>query len=174
MKNTERRQLILELLMQDKKAVSGDELSDRFDVSRQIIVKDIKCLREEGHEILSTHFGYVLRMIPRDRRDFKVKHTTEQTEAELKLIVSLGGTIENVYVWHKVYGKIEAHLGIFSMIQIKDFLEGVRMGKSTELMNITGGYHYHTVKAEDEESLNRIEAALKEHGYLVPEDENKD
>lgn len=170
MKNTERRKLILDLLMQDKKAISGDELSERFDVSRQIIVKDIKCLREEGHEILSTHFGYVLRMIPRDRRDFKVKHSTEQTEDELKLIVSLGGTVENVYVWHKVYGKIEAHLGIFSMIQIKDFIEGVRTGKSTELMNITGGYHYHTVKAENEEVLDKIEQALRDNGYIVPEE----
>ena len=170
MKNTERRKLILDLLMQDKKAISGDELSERFDVSRQIIVKDIKCLREEGHEILSTHFGYVLRMIPRDRRDFKVKHSTEQTENELKLIVSLGGTVENVYVWHKVYGKIEAHLGIFSMIQIKDFIEGVRTGKSTELMNITGGYHYHTVKAENEEALDKIEQALRDNGYIVPEE----
>lgn len=169
MKNTERRKYILDLLMQDKRAISGDELSERFDVSRQIIVKDIKCLREEGHEILSTHFGYVLRMIPRNCRDFKVKHTTEETEEELKLIVSLGGTVENVYVWHKVYGKIEAHLGIFSMTQIKDFMEGVRTGKSTELMNITGGYHYHTVKAENEEALDRIEKALKDNGFIVLE-----
>lgn len=29
--------------------------------------------------------------------------------------------------------------------------------------------NYHTVKVEDKEALNRIERALKENGYIVPE-----
>ena len=49
------------------------------------------------------------------------------------------------------------------------FLEGVRTGKSSELMNITGGYHYHTVRAESEEVLDKIEKELKEQNYIVPE-----
>ena len=75
----------------------------------------------------------------------------------------------DVFVWHKVYGKLSAYLNIFSRLHIKQFIEGVRSGKSTELMNITGGYHYHTVRAESEEILDRIEKALDEKNYIAPE-----
>ena len=51
----------------------------------------------------------------------------------------------------------------------KQFMEGVRTGQSSELMHITGGYHYHTVRAESEAVLDRIEAALNERNYIVPE-----
>lgn len=36
-------------------------------------------------------------------------------------------------------------------------------------MNITGGYHYHTVRAEREEILDRIEYALNSKGFIAPE-----
>ena len=106
---------------------------------------------------------------PLSERVFKVRHTTEQTEDELSCIVDLGGTVVDVFVWHKVYGKIEATLNIFSRMHVKQFLEGVRMGQSTELMHITGGYHYHTVRADNEAVLDLIEAALSEKNYIVPE-----
>jgi hypothetical protein len=76
-------------------------------------------------------------------------------------------TVENVYVWHKVYGKIEASLNIYSVEQVKEFIEGVRSGKSTELMNITGGYHYHTVRADSEDILDAVETVLMREGFLV-------
>ena len=72
-------------------------------------------------------------------------------------------------MWHKVYGKMTAPLNISSRLHIAQFLEGVRTGKSSELMNITGGYHYHTVKADSEDVLNRIESALQEKGFIAPE-----
>ena len=169
MKKNERRRQITELLIASEEAISGEELSLRFGVSRQIIVNDISALRESGYEIVATHYGYVLQTSPKKMRDFKVKHTTEQTEDELSLIVGLGGTVENVYVWHRVYGRIESALNIFSKSQIKQFIDGVRSGKSTELMNITGGYHYHTVRADSEDVLDKIELALRENGYIVPE-----
>jgi len=106
---------------------------------------------------------------PLKERVFKVRHTTKETEDELSCIVDLGGTVVDVFVWHKVYGKIEAALNIFSKLHIKQFLEGVRTGQSTELMHITGGYHYHTVRADSEAVLDSIEAALKERNYVVPE-----
>jgi len=122
-----------------------------------------------GFEILSTNQGYVIQKSPLSERVFKVRHTTEQTEDELSCIVELGGTVVDVFVWHKVYGKIEAALNIFSRMHIKQFLEGVRTGQSTELMHITGGYHYHTVRADNEATLDRIEAALNQKNYIVPE-----
>ena len=169
MKASERRKAIIEALLEKKTAVNGTELAQRFGVSRQIIVSDISALKAEGNDIQSTHNGYV--MIRADVVDkvFKVRHTKDQTEDELETIISLGGTVDNVYVWHKVYGRIEASLGISTHGQIERFMEGVRSGKSTELMNITGGYHYHTVRAESEFVLDRIENVLKEKNYIVPE-----
>jgi hypothetical protein len=86
------------------------------------------------------------------------------------VLVDLGGTVVDVSVRHNVYGKMEAQLNIFSRHQVKQFIEGVRMGKSTELMNITGGYHYHTVRADSEDVLDKIEKALKDKNYIIPED----
>ena len=100
-------------------------------------------------------------------RVFKLKHTTEQTEEELTTIVDLGGTIVDVFVWHKVYGRISATLNIFSKLHVKQFLEGVRTGKSSELMNITGGYHYHTVRAESESILDKIGETLQAKNYIA-------
>ncbi len=167
MKVNERRKAIVNLLLMSKIPVSGGELSKNFNVSRQIIVQDITVLKGLGYEIFSTHYGYVLQKSPLVERVFKLKHTTEQTEDELNTIVDLGGTVVDVFVWHKVYGKISAVINIFSRLHVKQFLEGVRTGKSTELMNITGGYHYHTIRAESDETLDKIEQELKNKNYIV-------
>lgn len=169
MKADDRRKEIVNLLLSERSPISGGELSKRFGVSRQIIVQDILLLKAAGFEILSTHHGYVIHQTPLAERVFKVRHTTEQTEDELNLIVDLGGTVVDVFVWHKVYGKVEAKLNIFSRLHVRQFIEGVRSGKSTELMNITGGYHYHTIRAESEEILDQIGKALDDRKYIVPE-----
>ena len=169
MKVAERRKAIVNLLLSSKEPISGGELARQFDISRQIIVQDITVLKGTGYDILSTSQGYVLQRSPLAERVFKVKHTSEQTEDELTCIVELGGTVVDVFVWHKVYGKIEAALNIFSPMHVKQFMEGVRTGKSTELMHVTGGYHYHTVRADNDEVLDRIETALNEKNYIVPE-----
>ena len=169
MKAAERRKAIVNLLLSANGPVSGSELAKQFDISRQIIVQDITVLKGTGYDILSTNQGYVMQRSPLPERVFKVRHTTEQTEDELSCIVELGGTVVDVFVWHKVYGRIEAALNIFSPMHIRQFLEGVRMGQSTELMHITGGYHYHTVRAESVAVLDRIEAVLCKKNYIVPE-----
>lgn len=169
MKAHDRRCAIANLLLSENKAVSGSELAEKFGVSRQIIVQDITILKNSGYDILSTHNGYIIQASPLKERVFKLYHTTEQTEDELNLIVDLGGTVADVFVWHKVYGRVTAKLNIFSRLHVKQFIEGVRTGKSTELMNITGGYHYHTVRAESEEILDKIGKALEERGYIAPE-----
>ncbi len=172
MKAADRRKAIVNLLLSSTEAVSGGKLSEEFGVSRQIIVQDITVLKGSGYDILSTHNGYIIQKSPLKERVFKVYHTTEETEDELNTIVNLGGTVVDVFVWHKVYGKIAAPLNIFSSLHIKQFIEGVRSGKSTELMNITGGYHYHTIRADSEEILDRIRNSLEAHGYIVQEKQN--
>ena len=169
MKAADRRKAIVNMLLSSTEPISGGKLSDEFGVSRQIIVQDITVLKGSGYGILSTHNGYIIQQSPLKERVFKMYHTTEQTEDELTTIVNLGGTVVDVFVWHKVYGKMTAALNIFSPLHIKQFIEGVRSGKSTELMNITGGYHYHTVRAESEQMLDEIERALKSKSYIAPE-----
>ena len=171
MKAKERRAAIAMLLLAEQKAITGDALSERYGVSRQIIVQDIAYLREQGYEILPTHNGYVMKKTPLVERTVKVKHTTEQTEDELSCIVACGASVADVYVWHKVYGKICVPLNIFTQAHVDQFMEGVRSGKSVELMHITGGQHYHTVRAESEEILNNVEKVLAERHYLIAEAE---
>ena len=169
MKADERRKEIVNLMMSEQKAISGGQLSEKLGVSRQIIVRDISVLKAAGYDILSTHNGYLMQNSPFAERVFKVYHTKEQTEAELNTIVDLGGMVVDVFVWHRVYGKMTAPLNISSRHHIAQFLEGVRTGKSTELMNVTGGYHYHTVRAETEEILDKIEKTLSSMNCIVPE-----
>ncbi|MBE7036650.1 MAG: transcription repressor NadR [Ruminococcaceae bacterium] len=169
MKAVQRRKEIANYMMTEHKAISGTMLSEKFGVSRQIIVQDISALKTDGYKILSTHNGYIMQTTPLPERVFKVFHTREQTEDELTTIIDFGGTVADVFVWHKVYGKISAPLNISSRHHVIQFLEGVRTGKSSELMNVTGGYHYHTVRAETEEILDKIEKALNSMNYIVPE-----
>lgn len=169
MKAAERRKKLIQIVMSEKQAISGSKLSELLGVSRQIIVQDVSALKADGYDILSTHAGYIVNGTPLKERVYKVFHTGEQTERELTTIIDLGGTVADVFVWHKVYGKMSATLNISSRYHIAQFIEGVRTGKSSELMNITGGYHYHTVLAESEDILDSIEQALKLENFIVPE-----
>jgi len=170
MKAEERRKRIADcLLASSDKAVTGSMLSELLGASRQIIVQDIAVLRASGYDIISTHQGYIIKDSPLCERVFKVRHTSDETEDELTCIVNLGGTVVDVFVWHKVYGRIEAKLNIFSPRSVELFMDGIKSGKSSELMHVTSGYHYHTVRADSNEVLDRIEALLRERGYIVPE-----
>ena len=169
-KGEERRRNIIGLLTAKGGAYAGGDLAEKLKVSRQIIVHDISLLREEGYEIVSTHTGYVLKSFPQKERIFKVHHTSEQTKDELLTIVALGGTVIDVHVDHKVYGKVSAVLNLFSERGVDRFIEEIKSGKSSELMHITAGYHYHSVRAKTEEILDGIEKALEEKGYLVKDE----
>ena len=169
MDTRERRNEIIRLITESETPLSGSALAKMLGVSRQIIVGDIALLKASGHDIISTSRGYIVSDPKACIRVFKLHHTDEQTEDELNTIVDLGGTVVDVFVWHRVYGKIEAKLNISSRLGVAKCVEGLRSGKSVALMNITSGYHYHTVKAESEETLDLIEHALKEKDYIAPE-----
>ena len=68
---------------------------------------------------------------------------------------------------HKLYGRMQAPLNISSRRNITSFMNNMKSGKSTPLMRITSNYHYHTVEADSEETLDLIEQALRERGYLI-------
>ena len=79
MRAVERRKEIVNLLLSQQTPISGSSLSEKFQVSRQIIVQDISVLKESGHEILSTHNGYMIQSTNLKERVFKLRHTTHQT-----------------------------------------------------------------------------------------------
>ena len=167
MTGSDRRQELLKNIKESDRPVSGSKLAKDYDVSRQVIVQDIALLRASGYDIISTNRGYVLEGQTCAERVFKVRHTDEQLETELCTIVDLGGQVKNVMVNHKVYGHIEAELGITSRRKVKEFLADIESGKSTPLKNITSDYHYHTVTADSEETLGMIEEELRKLGFLV-------
>ena len=168
MHGAERRKKILELLRASDAPLSGGALGTATGVSRQVVVQDIALLRTEGYAITATARGYVLDEPNAPTRRFKVCHTNEQTEDELNTIVDLGGCVIDVMINHRVYGKMTAPLNIKSRRDVQAFMRDIHSGKSMPLLNVTSGYHFHTVSAEQQEILDEIEAALREKGYLAP------
>ena len=167
MNGEERRENILKALRASDGPVSGSHLASRFHVSRQVIVQDVALIRASGHNVISMARGYVLQENRRCTRVFKVIHTDEQVRDELQTIVDLGGTVEDVFIYHRVYGVIRGKLGISSRRGIDEYMENVTSGSSHLLMNTTSGYHYHTVTADSEKTLDLIQKTLGGKGYLA-------
>lgn len=166
MKAEERRSEILSYVSNAGKPVSAGVLSAKFGVSRQVIVQDIAILRAEGSAVTSTRFGYVVKS-PRPQRVIKCRHTLEELTDEGEIIISLGGRVENIFVNHRVYGRISADISLSNMTDVEELYRSLISGASKPLMSVTDGYHYHTVSAESEDILDKIEAKLREAGYLV-------
>ena len=166
MKSVERREKILELISKSEKPVSGTMLAERTGVSRQVIVGDIASLKEDGCDIIATSRGYIL---SRAERVYKVVHTDEDIEKELRAIVDNGGEVKNVFVWHKIYGRIEGELNISTAADVTEYMKSLKNGRSSPLKNVTSGYHYHTVYADSEAVLDKIEVVLKDMGFLCNE-----
>ena len=163
----ERREQILKILNKSKKPIAGTDLAKQFEVSRQVIVQDIALIRANGVDVTATNKGYVIQEAKMVSRVFKVIHTDAQVEEELNLYVDYGAKVEDVFVFHKVYGIIRADMNIKSRREVRKYLEDISSGKSTTLMNLTSNYHYHTIVAEDEQTLDLIQKELKEKGFLA-------
>ena len=167
MNGAQRRKKILQLIQEAQTPISGGALGKATGVSRQAVVQDIALLRTEGHPIVATARGYLLNQPDEAVRLFKVYHTNERTEEELLTIVDLGGCVVDVMVNHRAYGKISAPLAIRCRRDVQIFMERIRTGKSTPLLNITSGYHFHHVSAESEEILDEIQAELEKKKFLA-------
>lgn len=163
----DRRKQILAMIRGASKPLSGGALGRETGVSRQVVVQDIALLRTEGYPIVATARGYILNEPKQAVRLFKVHHTNEQTEDELTTIVDLGGCILDVMVNHRIYGKMSAALNIKNRRDVQKFMDNLKTGKSTPLLNVTSGYHFHHVSAEQEEILDEIEEALKKKEFLA-------
>ena len=167
MSGQERREEIIKIIKNSSKPVAGTDLAKELGVSRQVIVQDMALIRANGIEVMATNRGYVIQESKGVSRVFKVIHTNEQVEDELNLFVDLGAKVEDVFVYHKVYGVIKATLNIKSRRDVKTYMDGISSGKSTNLLNLTSNYHYHTITAEDEQTIDLIQDELNKKGFLA-------
>lgn len=170
MEGEERREKIRKLLGTSANPVSGAELAKTMGVSRQVIVQDIALLRAMDKNILSTNKGYIIYNpdpgSTRVKRTIAVKHEDKDMQEELYLVVDCGGTVLDVVVEHDVYGQLTGELILKNRRDVDDFIEKINNSRSQSLLTLTGGNHFHTIEADDEAVLRRIEDKLKERGFL--------
>ncbi|MDE6505494.1 MAG: transcription repressor NadR [Clostridia bacterium] len=167
MKAEIRRKEILSLIGNSENPVPANVLAERFAVSRQVIVQDIAILRANGYDITATNRGYVLNSKAQCTRVFKCRHSFEQIVDEGALVIESGGRIEDIFVNHRIYGRIAARLDLYNRMHVEELYRSLVSGASKPLMSVTDGYHYHTVSADSEEVLNEIEVKLRKAGFLI-------
>lgn len=168
MKASARREKILARLEGLSYPISATALANELGVSRQVIVGDIAILRAEGKSILSLARGYMLEKKTFSERALKLYHSDEDVEKELNLIVDHGAEVVDVFVYHRSYGLLRARMDIKSRLDVARFLDDIKSGKSSLLKNVTSGYHYHTIRADSERTLDLVEGALEKNGFLAP------
>lgn len=170
MDGEQRRKEIIRLLETGCEPVSGAALAKRFGVSRQVIVQDIALLRATDKTILSTNKGYLIygeHHRNMCRRTVAVKHTDAQMKDELYTLVDAGTRVLDVVVEHDVYGQIAADLMIASRRDVDEFIARIFANRAKPLKELTCDTHFHTLEAENEETLDEAEKRLKEKGYLL-------
>lgn len=168
MSSKERRENILRLLNEEGKPIKGSCLAKNYDVTRQVIVKDIAILRAGGENIIATPDGYTI--IKKDSyiRDIIVtKHEEKRIEEEIQIVIKYGGTVEDVIVTHPVYGEIKAMIMVRNLNDLNKFMERCKNEHSVPLSMLTKGSHMHTISAIDKETLKLIKRELKEKGFLI-------
>ncbi|ADL12604.1 transcription repressor NadR [Acetohalobium arabaticum] len=165
----ERREEILNLLLTKEKPITGSDLAERFDVSRQAIVQDVALLRAKGEEILATSQGYV---VPQQNskmvvRTIACKHNGDEIRGELETVIKYGGRVKDVIVEHPIYGELKGFLMVQSKEDLNTFMKKYKQDSVKPLLTLTEGVHLHTIEALNEEVLNLIEEKLEEKGYLL-------
>lgn len=163
-----REQLLLQLTGQEK-PISASKFAKQFDVSRQVIVGDVALLRAAGYEIMATARGYLLKNSDSENgieRKIVCQHAPDQTEAELRAIVELGGEVIDVIVEHPLYGELQGGLHIKTLADVDNFVTAYQKNPASLLSALTDGIHLHTIRCQDEEQLERIKAALADQNIL--------
>lgn len=166
MEAARRRERILDRLTAATSPVPAALLGSELGVSRQIVVSDVALLRASGQAIRATNRGYVLGPpSTRPRRIFHVQHGTDLVGAELGAVVDAGGTLLDVSISHAVHGRVTVAQVVRDHEDITRLLSQMR--DAPLLPELTGGDHFHTVEADDEDTLDAVGAALDALGILA-------
>ena len=171
MDSQERRESIIEILKEEKAPIKGTDLSEKFQVSRQVIVQDIALLRARGENILATPNGYIIPSTYESDKLIKkivsIHEGYKEMEDELELIVDMGGKVLDVIVDHPLYGEIKSPIEISNRHEVMKFMENIKRKNAEPLSSLTGGIHIHTLEVNDEESFKRIKEELGRKKYLI-------
>lgn len=166
-----RRRSILEDLRRTDAAISGASLAKKYDVSRQIIVRDISILKSQKYEVVSTSKGYVYQPAAEKGRPVKrviaCRHKFSEMEDELSLILDNGAMIDDVSIDHPVYGELVGELMIEDAEELQSFLKLMDSNKSRMLADLTDNVHLHTISAHTEKILDNAVEDLRRHGFLL-------
>lgn len=166
----QRRHLLLQWLKETSEPITGSELARRTQVSRQVIVQDISLLKAKNEPIIATAQGYLYIHSSSTQPVVRViacKHSPDQMEKELQLIVDFGVTVKDVIVEHPVYGELTASLRLKNRRDVHHFVEGMTTTNANLLSDLTGGIHLHTLEGTDEDQLEACILALEKEGFLL-------
>ena len=172
MNSKERRLAILKELESTDKTIKGSTLAAKFGVTRQVIVQDIALLRAQGNDIIATPQGYMIvkKHSNAIRKTIVSQHKGyDDMQEELQIMIDHGARVLDVIVEHPVYGEIKGVLDISYKKELDGFMEGLKKDKAEPLSTLTEGIHIHTIEISDEDSFNKMKAALSKKGYLVKE-----
>ncbi|MDY6896055.1 MAG: transcription repressor NadR [Thermotogota bacterium] len=165
MRKQERLKKILNILSTNKYSIPGQQLAEKFGVTRQVIVKDIAILKAQGYDIQSSPKGYSMNKDNKLIKLIAVKHTPEQIEDELKTIVNCGGRVIDVSVEHPVYGELSGKIDVDTIEEVENFIAKLKTSKPLSIIN--NGVHLHRIEIENEEQFNCIKRELKKRKILL-------
>jgi uncharacterized protein len=167
----ERRNFLLQLLKESSLPITGSDLAAKTNVSRQVIVGDITLLKAKSEPIIATSQGYIYLKqgtgTPLIERVIACRHTPDQTEQEMNLLVDHGVTVKDVKIEHAVYGDLTASIMVSNRLEVKNFMKKIKSRKAAFLSELTGGIHLHTISASSESALDNAEKALADEGFLM-------
>lgn len=165
----DRRSEILRMLGESEGYTSAAEFARYFGVTRQIIVSDIALLRANGHRIQASRRGYRLEQAPGSGqlRSIVCRHRSDQVLDEFYTVVDNGGSVVSVVVEHPIYGQLSADLSIDSRYDAQEFVQRQKSTRASQLSDLTGGLHIHTLRVPDEAAYLRIVNGLAELGIIA-------
>ncbi|MFM2486927.1 transcription repressor NadR [Celerinatantimonas yamalensis] len=170
----QRRQRIVAWLQAENGPLTGTQLADLTEVSRQVIVQDIALLKAKNEPIIATTQGYIYQstvaLSSQYEQVIACQHHPEQTQDELQLLVDHGVTVNNVIVEHALYGEITAQLHIHNRKDVQAFIQKMHSTGASYLSELTHGVHLHTLCANSQEQLDQAINSLQEAGFLVSDE----
>lgn len=168
MSGNQRRLRLLEVLETKTSAIPARIFADLCNVSRQVIVGDIALLRAEGHPIVATNKGYIIKKTIEgmQKKYIAVNHRKDETRLELETFIKHNIIVESVTVEHSAYGEITGQLNIENQDDIENFLD-----LNPELLStLTDGIHIHTILCPSNEAYAELKKDLKKQLILYEND----
>lgn len=152
--------------------MTGRELGELTNVSRQVIVGDITLLKARNEPIIATNQGYLYihaQTAPEKiEKTIVCRHTPEQTEEELNILVDNGVTVKDVRIEHPIYGDLSASIMVSNRNEVKNFIRQVNDVNALYLSKLAeGGIHLHTIMADQQQQITDAEEALRKADILV-------